>query len=1446
VASIYINPTLFSLKQVQDTSLPNNYEDTEINYDPINFPRLSIFGEAPWWDDSFEYRMLINVTNPYSYNIYDYGVSVSFNYEELVQTGKMQSDLDDIRIVEDGNLRKYYVAKDYPSVNYATVFFDTNISQNTFEIDMYMYFGNTGALNGEANDPNDSFGWVKNGDFELDYSSATKFEPYGWDFSHNPVQEIMGLNNPYPSVNNGSGLSFFVNKLITAPVQPSAERLASGTYAYKWGAQNELLADALVHDYAGTFFSYPFKVPVIEGGQIMLKAFRNVRTWRFERPKNVGQINHDGYFIRVLNGSSSTYSKDPDLHSDNDIFGSSYQNYAEAMDGNAYWNNPARNWKDETTLMDLATHSIINDTYSNVILGEEPNDYNPDGDLTGYVYINLTDYMGQQLFFEMGVWGDEYDVTNQEKSAFFQVDDVGFNYDLVASIHEVQARKSELTITARDVDGRIVPNAEIFVLNESAKGTPSYVVDSGYTSAFNGSIAFSGLLNGEYNITANYTLDSRESFVGNMVKILNGTSYAYDLTLNLWTMDFEVIDWEGIPLNYGYIEVNETYGGALLDTLALDSDGKATFRWLNKTEYYFRVYYSNNDYSESPFVLNESFITRNEYNSVKAKSHIQLVDNSNKAPPGAERYFVQETFYTNGSRTEFGNKKIIKANITLSAMNNQLTNVSIYYIDKYNSTGSSNENLLYFEDNYGFNEDNDFIEVDIPKVDNSKLEGEKFEVFGLYIEINGVNDTTCNGVITVDLLETYNVFNRTHLSRLNIRVININELSPEGAPVDAVVKVFDNQTGESIINLISDSGRDGYAYGQTNDIPLWFFKDRIYNFSIDIVNITNAKFNITLLSPENQWKPTDNNGVQFYNYTLYGAAAITFNIIFTQTLNITSYDTAFFNSSGTLEVNWGEELTYSAIFEYTINNGNTWQAIINPSATCTLYIREIGSEVNLKTRIMGAGSGPGNFTTTFNSNELSAGGTFKLYYAIIEGLYPGYPEPNPVTFVIKVKSIPTNMSAHDHVTRMEITDKTFSAHYDELLSISLKFYIEESGTSLEDATMMYSWLGLDQININSDLFDSTYFTFTINTSDALSTGLKVLSIISSYENYSSYSMALYIDIEERETELNGQVELLYLTPKVCVQNATNFVFTYTDANTHEILGDLTVSSYIWQELYENGTVISGRDGSGTLIPNMDNSYTLNFNTELKQVGFYFLYVTLHKDNYDIKTALINLEIILREFDADVDIEKLTGNQVNVVQGDSVNIEIRLIDKTRGNIPLENAIVYLNIDEVNYNFNETSPGIYSLVFETEEIEAFFAPNLLAGLIYVIKDNFTSQQVRININVQMEEIFTGMPTFYFILIAAAVVGVVGSLVTYRVIQQARIPKFVKKVRKVKRSIKSKKTITEFHATRTKEEMMVKLYGDDWKELELSLENTLGIVDLKPTPIKDIKSKKGGDRD
>ncbi|MFW9874696.1 MAG: hypothetical protein ACFFG0_16435, partial [Candidatus Thorarchaeota archaeon] len=84
-----------------------------------------------------------------------------------------------------------------------------------------------------------------------------------------------------------------------------------------------------------------------------------------------------------------------------------------------------------------------------------------------------------------------------------------------------------------------------------------------------------------------------------------------------------------------------------------------------------------------------------------------------------------------------------------------------------------------------------------------------------------------------------------------------------------------------------------------------------------------------------------------------------------------------------------------------------------------------------------------------------------------------------------------------------------------------------------------------------------------------------------------------------------------------------------------------------------------------------------------------------------------------------------------------------------------------------------------------------------------------------------------------------------VAYRVIQQARIPKHVKNIRKIKGYIKSTKKIPETISIPTKEEMIAKLFGNDWRELGLSIDETLGVEDLKSkrNTIKDKIFKGGG---
>ncbi|MHA2391201.1 MAG: carboxypeptidase-like regulatory domain-containing protein [Promethearchaeota archaeon] len=1407
--------------------------------------KLNVLGNDTWWDYSFRYRRLIEITNPYSSNFTDYGVTLSFDYNELLQAGQIyQNDLDDIRIVENGILRKYYVVKDYPQVGYATIYFDTSISQLATETDTYMYFGNDTVNNAEATDPIDSFGWIKNGDFELDIDSSDKFEPFGWYFSHNPVNEILGEINPSPNEYNSSSTSYqlFVNKLINTP--GGAERVPQGNYAYKWGTPETTCSGGNVNDYAGTFFTYPFTVPDVTGG-ISLSFYRNIRTYRFEEPKSPpgpGSIDIDGYFIRILNGSSTVYSTDPDLHNDDDI-SPSYTNYAEAYDGHAWYNPSSKKWTDNTMLKDFSNHSSIKDTQSNSFI---------DGDLTGYSEIDLTPYMGKEVFFEIGAWGNESNVERKEKDAFFQVDDLKFNYTISTSANEVQAHNSTVTIIARDVDGRLVPNAEISIINSSiTKGMPGYEVTTGSTDS-NGRITFSLIPNGKYNITANYTRGSKEIEVFNSYEsgigpyYYNGIFYTQEIDLDLWTIDFEIVDWDKIPVSLGYIEINESLGGNLIDTLTLDQYGKAKFIWQNAPSYYFRVFYDNNDYIDVPFLLNESYIYRNHYDKsgVKFQEQSVWVNNTNTNPIGTSSYSVNELIYSNGSRTKFGNKKIIKCNITLSNMVNQITNVSVYYIDHDNSTGVGNENLIYFEDGYGPGEDNDFIELDIPYLENTKLESDNFEVYGLLISVNGINFTQSNGIINVKTIETCNIYNRTYLARLNIRVIK--KESGVEVPYPALIKVLDNQTGQPIVNLSSRLDRDGYAFTTGSNLPFWFLKDRTYNISINSLNVTNIEFNVTEISPLNQWYPTDSDGVNWYNYTLYGGSSITFNLIFKIEVNITNYITAFFNASGTAEVFWGENLTYSISFYLTEDNGQTWNPITDPSASCTLYVREVGSETNILSLEMGSGVGAGNYTQTFNSSLLSAGGNNRYYTVRIEGLYPGYPDPSPESFLINVKSIPTRVSAHDYSTLTELTDQSYTAYFNDLINITIRFSINESGTPLKNALLSYTWIGLDPINFFADTQNLGYYTFTIDTSDTQTTGLKIISIEASYENYTSQvNFLVYLTVLERQTTLNGLDELAYLSPKIWVQDTHYFTFTYADANTVDILGDLTIATYSWYELDESGNRVPGSQGTGMLTQYPNKSYYVDFNTELRVVGYYLLHVTLQKTNFEAKFAYINLEIQLREFDYSI-VGLGTNNQIRLHQGEEVELEVSLTDLSR-NVELENAQVSLNLGGINYDVDEslTTPGLYTTTINTASIDTFITSKTFVGTLTIEMDNFTKQEISITLVVLMEEIFPGMPTFYFILIIASVIGVIGSIVSYRVIQQARIPKHVKKIRKIKGIIKSNKKLSDTFSIPTKEEMTAKLFGDDWRELGLSIEDALGIQDLKSKklPVKDkIITEKG----
>ncbi|MFX1479444.1 MAG: hypothetical protein ACFFCI_15025, partial [Promethearchaeota archaeon] len=245
--------------------------------------------------------------------------------------------------------------------------------------------------------------------------------------------------------------------------------------------------------------------------------------------------------------------------------------------------------------------------------------------------------------------------------------------------------------------------------------------------------------------------------------------------------------------------------------------------------------------------------------------------------------------------------------------------------------------------------------------------------------------------------------------------------------------------------------------------------------------------------------------------------------------NSNSNATRFEDLTYDTEVIWGNNITFSLNFTYTEDNGTTWDPVLDPNAYCNITIKEVGSTTIL-IRLKMTSLGDGIFFKVINSSRLSAGGYSKLYDVTIKGSCPGYSNPNPVFMLIRINAIPTKISAHDYSTLEELSEKIYTMYYNELINVTIKYCTNESGTPLNKAHVTYQWLGLAPIDIFMDPVKIGFFTFIINTSDAQSTGLYIISITATYENYTTQSdFLVYLNILERKTTLNNQTaDLVYI------------------------------------------------------------------------------------------------------------------------------------------------------------------------------------------------------------------------------------------------------------------------------------------------------------------------------
>ncbi|MFX1418874.1 MAG: hypothetical protein ACFE9N_08145 [Promethearchaeota archaeon] len=348
-----------------------------------------------------------------------------------------------------------------------------------------------------------------------------------------------------------------------------------------------------------------------------------------------------------------------------------------------------------------------------------------------------------------------------------------------------------------------------------------------------------------------------------------------------------------------------------------------------------------------------------------------------------------------------------------------------------------------------------------------------------------------------------------------------------------------------------------------------------------------------------------------------------FHLIRNSNINATQLEILTYDN----EVMWGNNFTFSLNFTYTEDNGTTWYPVLNPYAYCNITITDLMLTTDfIKTNMTPLGDGI--FFKAINSSRLSAGGTSESYFVTIKGSCPGYPDPIPEIFLITINAIPTGLSVHNYSTFEELTTNELSQYYNEIINVSFKYYNDYSNNSLTADSFTYSWdYGSGDLNI--DPRNSDYYILEINTSLSPDTGKYPFQISAALENYTTLNYIFFLNILSKPTTLNGETGIVYISSEICVQEAHNFTFMYKDAVSNETIGNLNIATYIWEELDAIGNPIPGGGGTGNLTQNIDKTYTLDFNTELKHVGYYILIVTLQKLNFEPRIAIIDLEIIVR-------------------------------------------------------------------------------------------------------------------------------------------------------------------------------------------------------------------------
>ena len=111
---------------------------------------LSIGAGASWWNDSYDYRTSINITESSGEDLRDYQAKININTSSLISEGKMQSDCSDLRFANSSDYELDYWIESGCNTDSTDVWVKLPGIESSSQKKIYAYYGNSEASNGEA------------------------------------------------------------------------------------------------------------------------------------------------------------------------------------------------------------------------------------------------------------------------------------------------------------------------------------------------------------------------------------------------------------------------------------------------------------------------------------------------------------------------------------------------------------------------------------------------------------------------------------------------------------------------------------------------------------------------------------------------------------------------------------------------------------------------------------------------------------------------------------------------------------------------------------------------------------------------------------------------------------------------------------------------------------------------------------------------------------------------------------------------------------------------------------------------------------------------------------------------------------------------------------------------------------------------------------------------